>query len=102
MAAVHELSHRLWETLDGKSLEESWLASQSESEKFKLMVEGYATYADRVWFLELYPVSVKRAVPNVPWDKEGVYFRGMQRISQLVKQHGPQILLEIPKRWRSF
>jgi hypothetical protein len=102
MAAVHELSHRLWERLGGSSLFGERSVSQADHEKLWLLGEGYATYAERVWFLDLYPASVKRVVPNVPWDRKGVHFRGMKRISELVEQHGPKILLEIPKRWRSF
>lgn len=102
IVAVHELAHALWEKIAGKPLHQGPSNLQADHAKFKLLVEGYATYAERVWFAELYPPTVQRAAPRLPLSRKGVYFRGMQAVSHLVQQYGPSILLEIPKRWRTI
>jgi hypothetical protein len=99
---VHELSHALWERLAGQPLFPRPKGNRSELEKFKLLVEGYATYAERIWFLDVYPSSVRKFANDPRLKVRGVYAKGMKRVKELVEQHGPQILFEIPKRWREF
>jgi hypothetical protein len=101
-ATIHELSHALWERLEGMPLEKPRAGTASDREKFRLLIEGYATYAEQIWFLDLYPESVKKIVRYAQPDRGTVYFLGMQRIQELVKEFGSRILLELPKRWRSF
>jgi hypothetical protein len=103
---VHELAHALWEKLEGIPLDLRWEGRKprnaQEVDKYQLFVEGFATYAERIWFLDVYPVSLRRIVQSRQSRLDSVYFRGCQRIEQLVQSHGPEILLEIPKRWRSL
>jgi hypothetical protein len=100
LLAVHELGHALWESLAGKPLHEKRVAKPLQAE-YEIFVEGFATYAERVWFLDFYPALQRRAVPHLP-IAAGPYMRGFRRIERLVKQHGSQILWEIPRRWRSL
>ncbi len=58
---VHELSHALWETIEGLPLDEKRAGSDSEREKFFLLVEGFAMYAEQHWFWDLFPASVRQA-----------------------------------------
>ena len=103
---VHELAHALWEKLEGIPLDLRWEGHKprnaQEVDKYQLFVEGFATYAERIWFLDVYPVSTRRIVQSTQSRPDSVYFRGCQQIEQLVQNHGPEILLEIPKRWRSL
>jgi hypothetical protein len=97
---VHELAHALWERLAAKPL--TWRPKQELLEKYALFVEGFATYAERVWFLDLYPASVRPSVTRAYYDRKGLHYRGMRLIEQLVRKEGPHILLHIPKRWCNF
>ncbi len=74
----------------------------ADREKFQLLLEGHAVYGQRIWFLDAYPLCVKRTLPYTLPDPATVYFQGFQRVRKLVKQSGPQILMEIPRRWRSL
>ncbi len=58
-------------------------------------------YAERVWFRDLYPVSMKNIIRSWPLKSGSVYLRGFRKIEKLVEQHGSQILLKIPKERRS-
>ena len=99
-AVVHELAHALWERLARKPL--TWRPKRQFWGKYKLFAEGFATYAETIWFLDLYPIAVKRAVQGAYIDPQGVHYRGMCQIEDLVRKHGQQILFEIPKRWQSM
>ena len=102
LTTIHELSHALWETIEGELLDRPRAGTRADWEKFRLLVEGYATYADQVWFLDLYPACVRNTVNYAPPPRGSVHFQGLQNIRELVKKFGSQILLEIPKRWRSI
>jgi hypothetical protein len=67
-----------------------------------MLVEGFATYAERIWFLDVYPESVRKFANDPSTTPPEIYYRGMKRVEELVAQHGSQILFEIPKRWRDF
>ena len=101
-AVVHELSHALWERLARRPLHKEHPRTPAERQKFQLLVEGYATYAEQIWFLELYPQCVRDSLAHLPRDSQSVHYRGMQRIQELVNKSGPAVLLQIPARWRSF
>jgi hypothetical protein len=94
---VHELAHALWERLATKPL--SWMPRPKYREKYCLLVEGFATYAERVWFIDLYPVSVRHGIKQAQYDPKGIHYRGMRMVEALVQREGPQILFDIPKRW---
>ncbi len=102
---VHELSHALWEKIEGVPLDENRRGakrvSRPEYEKFVLLLEGYAMYAQTVWFRDLYPPSARNKV-YARLNHESVYCRGCQRIEELVRDSGEQVLLEIPQRWRTL
>lgn len=97
---VHELAHALWEKLGRKPL--SWQPRRKYREKYKLYVEGFATYAEKVWFLDLYPTAVRPVAEWLHPDPESVYHRGLRQVEEVVRKHGEQILLQIPKRWQSL
>jgi hypothetical protein len=95
---VHELAHALWEKLAARPL--TWRPKAKLRERYGLLVEGFATYAEQVWFLDLYPNSIRRTVQQSQLDPNGIHDRGFRWIEQLVQEHGAQILMKIPKRWR--
>ena len=97
-AVVHELAHALWEKLAARPL--TWRPKGKLMERYSLLVEGFATYAEQVWFLELYPISIRRTVQQSQLDPNGLHYRGFRWVEQLVQEHGAQILMKIPKRWR--
>lgn len=96
-AVVHELAHALWEQLEGIPLDLPRKGSSSIREKFRLLVEGHATYAEQKWFFDMYPKCVRDTVWQGTPATKTVHYRGMQRLTELVDQHGEQVLLEIPK-----
>jgi hypothetical protein len=94
---VHELSHRLWETVSGKDLNEEWENLEvRESKGFREWVEGFAEYCENNFFKDLYPnyVSLHEA--------QGIYKSGMEKVKKVIRRHGPDSLLEIPPRWEEF
>jgi len=103
---VHELSHALWEKLAGVPLDEHWRGTKklasTDHERFRLLVEGYAMYAQTVWFRDFYPLCLRNNLGFARLDHKSVYFRGFKRIQELVKESGQQVLLEIPSRWQSL
>lgn len=57
VVAVHELSHALWERLEGEPFHAKRLPP-ADQEKYQLLVEGYAVYAASTWFwISIRPVS---------------------------------------------
>ena len=99
---VHELSHALWERIAGTCLyEERQQLRDASAEKHRLFAEGFATYGELAWFLDFFPESM-RCFARWRLDPTSVYGKGFCRVQQLVKEHGPNILLEIPKRWREL
>jgi len=105
MNAVHELAHVLWERLEGEPLDAKWLTgrlAEKGMEEFRVLVEGYATYAERIWFLDLYPIGLRQDVQRSPLDPASIRSRGLRRVQELVEQHGPEILLKIPQQWRDL
>jgi hypothetical protein len=101
-AVVHELSHALWERLAGQSLSQRPRGKAFDHEKFQLFVEGFATYAEFIWFLDIYPRSVQESVKHAIPKPDTVHYRGMKRIEELVQEKGRDILYEVPKRWREL
>src|SRR5262249_54438204 len=89
---VHELAHALWEKLGRKPL--SWQPRRKYREKYKLFTEGFATYAEKVWFLDLYPTSIRPAVKWLHSDPQSIYYRGQCQIEELVRERGPDILFQ--------
>jgi hypothetical protein len=96
---VHELSHALWERLGAQPL--TWQPRTELTEKYRLFVEGFATYAERIWFLDVYPPSVRPFAKHA-MDTAGVHYKGLRRVQALVKEFGPEVLFEIPRKWESF
>jgi hypothetical protein len=99
--AVHELAHALWEAIAGQSLDQMWPHSEADRERFRLFVEGHATYAEQIWFRDFYPACV-RALVDCRKKDGSVYVRGRDKIAELVDQYGPEVLMVIPKRWSDF
>ena len=103
---VHELSHALWERIEGEPLDRNWSnagdLAQAAIQKFRLFVEGYATYAERMWFLDLYPPIARNFLTHAKLDPASIHFQGLKIIEQLVEKHGTGILLRIPRSWREL
>lgn len=99
---VHELAHALFEKLGGPTYSERYRLSKEEEKHLRLINEGYATFAQNVWFRDLYPLHARINVGYATGVRESVYARGFERIKQVVKEHGTEVLLEIPGRWREF
>ncbi|TWU29286.1 hypothetical protein [Bythopirellula polymerisocia] len=99
---VHELAHALFEKLGGPSYEDRFDFSPEEEKQLELICEGYATFAQTVWFRDFYPLHARIDVGSTPYHEETIYARGLERIQQLVKEHGQKALLEIPCHWRKF
>ena len=103
-AVVHELAHALWEKLEGGVAVEVGRHAAPNDSKESLFVEGYATYAELIWFSNLYPDHVRSYLRYVleSYDEEGMHRLGMRKIQDLVEQSGNAILLEIPCRWKEL
>ena len=103
---MHELSHALWEKLEGVRHDEYWIGVKrlipADKDKFRLLREGYATYSQSIWFRDFYPSSFRNNLACYRLDHNSIYYQGLKRIKELVKQFGDQILLEIPKQWKNF
>jgi hypothetical protein len=105
IVVMHELSHALWERLEGKPLVWGLRARKgnaADRERFDLLSEGSASYAERIWFVDLYPPSARDVLARWKLQPDSPRSKGLHRVQQLVEEHGPGILLEIPKRWRSL
>jgi hypothetical protein len=99
------LSQALWEKLAGTSLHRfSYTKLRHRSDEYvkkhSLFVEGFATFAERVWFLDIYPLSVRSSIKEYGLDPNGMHFQGMRRVEELIQKNGPQFFLEIPKIWQ--
>ena len=99
---VHELAHSLWYKLGGPKCQERQRLSQRDKEKLQIFCEGYATFAQSVWFRDMYPLEERIEVGYRWWPENSVYEQGVRKIRQIVNEHGPDILLEIPSRWQDF
>jgi hypothetical protein len=99
---MHELAHALWHRLGGPTPSECSRFSETERQQRQLLSEGFATFAQNVWFRDLYPLHARIDVGYSWWHRDSVYERGLQRIRKIVKDRGPKVLLEIPSRWREF
>jgi hypothetical protein len=97
---VHELAHALWEKLAPRPL--TWNPPKPEQEKYQEFVEGFAVYAERIWFLDIYPADVRRSVRSLPNYSDTVYRNGLATIKQVVAKNGQQVLPQIPARWREL
>ena len=99
---VHELAHALWEKLGGLTHEQRSGLTPEEREQYKILSEGYASFAQKKWFRDIYPVDVRVDVGNLAYDSGSIYSLGFKRIQQLVNDHGTSVLLEIPRRWQEY
>jgi hypothetical protein len=98
---VHELTHCLWERLGGQFLRPSRRAD-SQIQDHKLAVEGYAVYAERIWFRDSYPLWLRRRLASERLDESTVYIMGMRAIEKLVDKWGEWILLKVPRDWQKL
>lgn len=99
---VHELAHALFEKLGGPTYEERFRLSPKEEEQLHLINEGYATFAQNVWFRNLYPLHARSNVRYNTGARGSVYDCGFKRIKQAVREHCMEVLMEIPRCWREF
>ena len=84
--AVHELTHRLWDVVRGRTYK--------NIARDNFVEEGYATYGESRWFSDFYSSGKFELENELPVE----YKRGRTLIQKLVDKHGEDILLEIPKK----
>jgi len=89
---VHELGHELWNSLGG--------VGERTEPRMSMMVEGFASYCDTVWFSDLYPGKIPKDYTDHMGDPD--YVAGGIRMGSFVDKFGPEIMLEVPKRWREL
>jgi len=89
---VHELSHAVWEKCNPNIINLKEFFNEG-----RIWMEGFASYCAQEYFANLYPEGVKK-----DFHLAGVYKKGKNKIEGLVKSHGKEVVLEIPKRWREF
>lgn len=77
-------------------------AAESGLGEICLLTEGFATYAARRWFLDLYPFATRKAMQQLQLNPETIHYKGFRKVQELVKEHGVGILMDIPKHWRDF
>jgi hypothetical protein len=94
---VHELSHTLWNKLDGRGLFGKEINSRKEFKEGRRWMEGFATYCCEDYFADLYTEETKIGSPLPRLYKEG-----KEKIKGAVAKHGEEILLKIPKVWREL
>jgi hypothetical protein len=99
-AVVHEIAHALWERLAAKPL--TWRPKADQLDKYRLFVEGFATYAEIVWFLDLHPEAVRRGVKHHGRNPNSLYYRGLRQVEEVVRHYGTAVLPQIPKRWQEL
>jgi len=99
---VHELAHALFERLGGPTYEERFKLTSEEGKHLRLINEGYATFSQKVWFRDLYPLNARPTVGYLFGERGSIYDRGFKRVRRLVREHGMEVLMEIPRRWREF
>lgn len=79
---VHELSHALWDALEGTS---------EYTKEEKLFGEGFAMYGEKNWFADFIPERI---------EFDELYEDGMRKVEELVEKHGERILYRIPSCWK--
>lgn len=99
---VHELAHALWERIAGERIQATQRKAGESQEKLRMFAEGFAAYAETTWFRDLYPSRLRKSASQVHSTPGTVYYRGRIRVAKLVKEHGDEILFDIPKRWREL
>ncbi len=57
-------------------------------------------YGEHNWFADLLPAGKNLGNSNRHFNRN--YREGRKAIERLVKKHGEDVLLEIPKRWPEF
>jgi hypothetical protein len=67
-----------------------------------LAVEGYATYAERIWFRDSYPLWLRKRLASERLDEASVYTMGMRIMEKLVDKWGERILLKVPRDWQKL
>ena len=97
---VHEMSHALWERLGGV-----FYAAKQVNPILRIFVEGFATYAQLIWFADLYPPPTRHVAAGCArWRRRasGPHGEGLKMVERLVKENGVEVLLRLPKEWRKF
>jgi hypothetical protein len=67
-----------------------------------MAIEGYAVYADRIWFRDSYPLWLRKRLPLERLNEESLHIKGMRAIERLVDKWGEEILLKIPREWQNL
>jgi hypothetical protein len=101
-STIHELAHRLWEKLGGPHGTNIRWRKERAYWKLKMLDEGYAEYAARIWFLDSYPLWLRRKIPAQQRNQSNIYVKGLRLMEKLVGKYGSQILLKIPGDWRKI
>lgn len=88
---VHELSHSVWYKIEPDKYR--------DQNGRRVWFEGFATYCEDEYFSDLYQDGTERLSDRF---LPKLYIRGKKQIEELVEQHGSDIVLEIPKKWKNF
>jgi Clp amino terminal domain, pathogenicity island component len=103
---VHEISHALWERIAEEEFEgtraKARIAGTVEEQKCSLFVEGFASYAELIRFLDVYPPQIRDLIQQYRHLPESPHARGLRHVKRLIKEFGPDLFLEIPKKWRTL
>jgi hypothetical protein len=102
VAVVHELTHAIWDKLAPKATIKEFNGKTLQRRRYQLLVEGYATYGEQVWFRDLYPPAVRDNLGHLRPSRNSVHYQGMLKIQELVERLGPAILLKLPAQWRTI
>ena len=91
--AMNGLGHLLWTELGGEDP-----FGKCAAEEAREIEPGFAAYCERVAFSDLYPAK---------GNFDGDWFsdleeQGFAKIGQMVKKYGLDILLRVPREWKSL
>lgn len=98
---VHELAHCLWEKIAGRPPRFFWRRKRRYRE-LKIVGEGFAVYAERVWFRDVYPAWLRKKLELQQLEEANLYIKGLRVIERLVERYGQQVLVHVPARWKKL
>jgi len=92
---VHELSHHLWMEVRKRDKCEE----EKREKGRRIWAEGFAEYCTLDYFEDIYPkdYQMKKVVISHP-----IYEKGYEKMENLVREHGKDIVLQVPSKWRRF
>jgi len=86
---LHELTHHLWNQIPNR---------REFGKTPEIWVEGFAAYGHLNWFSDFLPAGEHK----YSGEYAKIHKLGAKLIKGVVKIHGEEVLLEIPRRWPEF